>query len=59
VPETNHTVASVFWNFMTSSGVVYENGQYVTAPLCLNASYATGFPVTEANWAEVKVGGTN
>ena len=57
VPETNHTVASVFWEFMNSSGVVYENGQFVTAPLFLNAFYATGFPITEANWATVKVGG--
>jgi hypothetical protein len=58
VPETQHTVASPFWTFMTSSGIVYENGQFVTAPLFLNAFYATGFPITEANWGKVKVGGT-
>lgn len=59
VPETNHTVASVFWEFMNSSGIVYENDQYTTAPLFLNAFYATGFPITEANWATVKVGGVD
>lgn len=58
VPETNHTVASVFWDFMNSQGLVYENGGTSTALLFQNAFFATGFPITEPYWARVKVGGT-
>ncbi len=57
VPETQHTVASVFWDFMNSSGTVSENGQYVNAKLFDNPFFATGFPVTEAYWATVRIGG--
>jgi V8-like Glu-specific endopeptidase len=58
VPETNHTVASVFWEFMNASGVVYENGGLTTGPLFQNPFYATGMPVSEAYWTTVRVGGT-
>ncbi|RIK45367.1 MAG: hypothetical protein DCC58_06625 [Chloroflexi bacterium] len=57
VPWIDHQVASPFWAFMNSSGLVYEGGQYVTAPLFVDPFYATGYPVTEAYWANVKVGG--
>jgi hypothetical protein len=58
VLETNHRVATPFWEFMNSSGLVYQDGQYVNDALFLNSYYATGFPVTEAYWANVKVDGT-
>lgn len=45
VPETNHTVASVFWDFMTTSGQAHDN-----------PFYATGYPITEAYWSTIKVG---
>ncbi|MDQ6906705.1 MAG: lamin tail domain-containing protein [Chloroflexota bacterium] len=54
VLETKHTVADVFWNFMTSSGIV-DGG--ATEPLFRSPFYATGFPVTEAYWSVVHVGG--
>lgn len=54
VPETKHTVADVFWDFMTSSGVV-DGG--ATEPLFRSPFYATGFPVTEAYWSSVRGGG--
>jgi hypothetical protein len=57
VPETNHTVASVFWDFMNSSGTVYQNGGYQQGQIFQNAFFATGFPITEAHWASVKVAG--
>ena len=56
---THHTVASVFWSFMNSSGLVSQNGQQVTAPLFQNAFYATGYPLTEAYWTHVLVGGVS
>jgi hypothetical protein len=57
VVETNHRVASVFWGFMNSYGTVYEDGFYYDDDLFSNPFYATGFPITEAYWASVKVGG--
>jgi hypothetical protein len=57
VAETQHTVASVFWEFMNSSGTVWEDDAYVTEQLFLNQFYATGFPTTEAYWTIVEVGG--
>jgi hypothetical protein len=58
VPNVDHTVASVFWDFMNSAGIVYEGGQYVVADLFINPFYASGYPITEAYWASVMVGGT-
>jgi Lamin Tail Domain len=54
VPETKHTVADVFWAFMTSSGIV-DGG--ATEPLFRSPFYATGFPITEAYWSTVRVAG--
>ncbi len=57
VPETNHTVASVFWAFMTSAGLVYQDGGYQEARLFENPFYATGFPLTEPYWMRIRIGG--
>ncbi len=57
VIETNHRVADPFWEFMNSSGTVYQDGAYVDAGLFQDPFFATGFPITEAYWATVKVGG--
>ncbi|MCX2728525.1 thermonuclease family protein (plasmid) [Thermomicrobium sp. 4228-Ro] len=57
VPETNHTVASVFWDFMNSRGQVYVGWRYREDALFPNPFYATGFPLTEAYWARVRVAG--
>ena len=54
VPETKHTVADVFWSFMTSSGIV-DGG--AVEPLFRSPFYATGLPLTEAYWSTVRVGG--
>ena len=58
VQETGHTVASPFWSFMTASGLVQESGPPRTGQLFPNPFYATGFPITEAYWASVKVANT-
>jgi endonuclease YncB( thermonuclease family) len=58
VPGIDHQIAAPFWTFMNSSGLVEENGATTTANLFVNPYYATGFPVTEAYWATVRVGGT-
>jgi len=56
VNETGHRVATPFWQFMTSSGLV-DDGGLTTAPLFENPYYATGLPVTEAYWASVQIDG--
>jgi hypothetical protein len=53
-----HTVASVFWEFMNSSGTVFEDGEFTNAPLFESPFYATGYPITEAYWSNIAVGGT-
>jgi hypothetical protein len=55
VPNIDHTVASVFWTYLNSSGPVWENGQLVTEPLFEPWFYATGLPITEAYWSNVMV----
>src|SRR5579875_1526372 len=54
---THHNVASVFWSFMTSTGKVEQNGKVTTSNLFQNPFYATGYPLTEAYWTTVLVGG--
>jgi Tol biopolymer transport system component len=55
---TFHNIAAPFWEFMHSSGLVYENDAYITSGLFANPFYATGRPVTEPYWADVVVAGT-
>ncbi len=57
VPGIRHQVASPFWAFMNSSGLVHEDGDFVNAPLFAPWFYATGLPISEAYWATVEVGG--
>ena len=56
---TAHNVASVFWDFMNSSGPVDQNDQIVNGPLFSNPFYATGYPITEPYWTHVLVGGVS
>jgi hypothetical protein len=55
---TNHVVAAPFWAFMNSAGTVYENGGLTNANLFPEAVFATGRPISEAYWANVKVANT-
>src|SRR5690606_6747584 len=54
---TGHAVASVFWDFMNSAGLVYRDGRYVHDRLAENPFYIAGYPLTEAYWTTVLVGG--
>ena len=59
VPGIDHTIAGPFWDFMNSSGPVWEDGQITNDLLFPNPFYATGLPITEAYWATRPVGGTS
>lgn len=54
---TRHNIPDVFWSFLNLSGPVIVNGKQVTARLSDPYFYATGYPVTEAYWATVKIAG--
>jgi thermitase len=58
VPETGHRVASVFRDFLNSTGTIDDDGQEQNGQLYDPTYYATGYPITEAYWSRVKVGGT-
>jgi DNA-binding beta-propeller fold protein YncE len=58
LPGIDHQVASPFWIFMTANGLVLAGEQYRTEALFENPFYATGYPLTEAYWATVKIAGT-
>ncbi|MEZ4521940.1 MAG: hypothetical protein R3A46_09915 [Thermomicrobiales bacterium] len=58
VEATNHSVASVFWDFMNSNGTVWDGSGYSTGKLFEDPFFATGLPLTEAYWTTVRVGGT-
>lgn len=57
VAATKHDIASVFWDFMTSSGPTYDGFQTVDAKLFSNPFFATGLPITEAYWTTVNLNG--
>jgi hypothetical protein len=57
-PATGHWVADVFWDFMTSNGIVWDDEMYVLDHLFPSPFYATGLPITEAYWTTVLVAGT-
>jgi hypothetical protein len=58
VAETQHRTASVFRDFIFSTGPIIAGEQQTSGPLFTNG-YAggVGFPITEAYWAKVRVGG--
>jgi hypothetical protein len=58
VPGIDHQVASVFWEFMQARGIVQVDAYETEAELFRDPFYATGYPITEAYWTTVRVGGT-
>ena len=58
-PVTNHGIATPFWEFMNSDGLVWDGASYVVAPLFANPYFATGRPITEAYWTNTRVAGTH
>jgi len=56
VVETGHNIPDVFWNYLNSQGLVYENGAYVNGTIT-NWVSAFGFPITEPYWTSIEVGG--
>ncbi|MHB8646566.1 MAG: S8 family peptidase [Thermomicrobiales bacterium] len=57
IKETNHTVASVFWQYLNSTGITIQNGQSMSGPLFDPTFFVVGLPITEAYWMTATVGG--
>lgn len=58
IKETNHAVAKPFWDYLNSQGTIYTaDGKTTTGPLFNPTFYATGLPISEPYWTQVKVGG--
>lgn len=56
-PATHHTIASVFWDYMNSSGPINDGFESAQGRLFPDPYLATGNPISEAYWTIVKVGG--
>ncbi|HEX8598725.1 MAG TPA: hypothetical protein VF952_09455 [Chloroflexia bacterium] len=56
IEETGHNIPDVFWEYLRSEGLVYEEGSYVTGKLFDWVS-SFGYPITEAYWTRIKVAG--
>ncbi|MCL5257604.1 MAG: hypothetical protein M1319_07400 [Chloroflexi bacterium] len=54
--QLGHNIPDVFWNFMNAKGLVYDNGAYKNGTV-VDWVFAMGYPITEAYWAKVMVGG--
>ena len=57
IRETNHTVASVFWDYLNSTGVTIQEGRPVNGRLFDPTFFVVGLPITEAYWMTATVGG--
>ncbi len=55
LPGLRHQIAAPFWDYMNSSGVIWENGDVVEGRLFEDPSQIIGLPLTEAYWARVLV----
>ncbi len=60
-PATGHNIAKSIWDFLNASGPVSATTpsgvRVVTQTLNNPWFYATGYPITEPYWADVKIGG--
>lgn len=54
VPETGHNIPQVFWDFLNARGPVGDGSR---TDLLVDWTFAMGYPVSEAYWTKVKVGG--
>lgn len=55
--ERDYGIPRVFWDFMNQGGLVYTNGNFNQAAELFDWRYVTGFPLADAYWTQVQVGG--
>ena len=57
VPETGHNLPGVFWNFLNQQSPVHSGVGSATSEPLFDWVYIMGYPITEAYWANITVGG--
>ncbi len=57
IAETDHQIASVFWNFLNGYGFILVDGSVEYGPIFDPVFFATGLPITEPYWMRVHVDG--
>ena len=57
-PATGHNIPTVFWDFLNAPGPVRENGQTLTQQLSDPWFFTSGYPISDAYWARVKIANT-
>jgi hypothetical protein len=56
--QTKHNIPKVFWDFLNSSGPVYnDQGQSVNQKLIEPWFFASGLPISEPYWAKARIKG--
>jgi len=55
ISDTKHNIPAVFWDFLNSSGPVYNNGQVANERLIDPWFFASGFPISEPYWAKATI----
>lgn len=50
---TRHGIAKPFWNYMTSSGPIWVDGEQREGRLFADPYFATGHPITEPFWISI------
>jgi hypothetical protein len=55
---TMRGIPDVFWSFLNATGPVLQGGQQTTARLSDPYFYASGYPISDAYWTQMTVGGT-
>ncbi len=56
-PTTQHNIPDRFWGFLNATGPVSETGQIVNKKLIDPWFYASGYPISDAYWSQVKING--
>jgi len=56
--HTNHNVASPFWSYFATKGLVFDpKGVVINNANLFDWQFLTGYPISEPYWTKVKVGG--
>jgi hypothetical protein len=56
VPETGHNIPQVFWDYLNTSGTVYDGRGYRTDKM-IDWVFTLGYPISDPYWTRIKVGG--
>jgi len=58
VAESGHNIPQVFWDYLNSTGTIYENQRYTSGPL-VDWVFTLGYPISEPYWTGIRVGGVD